>query len=887
MADKLILEFQAKTDDLDKRLKAVEGSVGNVGKTSKKVASDMEAQFKKVGGQIATAFGVTMGIAAFASVMRGAFNAAKDFEQQMSKVRAISGATNSEMERLGESAKALGASTMFTATQVGELQEAYARLGFTTKEILAATAATLDLAAATGSTLAEAADVAGSTVRGFGLDASETVRVTDVMALSFSKTGLGMSSFAEAMKMVAPVAKIAGISIETTTAMLGKLADANLRGSLAGTALRNLLGHLSDANSALSKQLGFSVKNADDLFRAFKLLQKGNIDLTAATELTDKRSLAAFITLIDGIDTVEELNGALDNATGSTKRMAEIMQDNLAGSITKLSSAWEGFTNQMLGSQGALKAVVDLLTQTIQGWGFILQHVSGTTIEQMQAMSLTLEMVEAAVKGATKSIEKYIKPLADAGDVAGANAKANEELERSYRLLNSAQDEKKKIIENLAKAEKGLVAIQKSGASPRDIAEIVKAKKAEIEQMKLKGIAVQGEIDEFEAVIGVYERYIEQLNKAGGEGGEGGAIASNTRSIASLTNELKEIEAALKNAEVGGSDFYRILEQAKQKTDELNRALAMTRLLENLTPDEEGEDEALLNKIKRENDLEHKQYEDRKKAKEEFDEWLAKKTEEELEALHQTNLAKSQSDKERFEAAVKEFSTYARAAQSLIQTIADAQAAASQYELGILQDSLNQGLISREEYDMERRKIMRKEAMDAKALGLLNAIIGTAAGIAEALPNVPLSILAGVLGAIQIGVIASQPIPQFAEGGYVDAKGRLHGRTHGQGGIHIEAEGGEFITKASQAKKYGHIVEAVNKGTIEKLIAETYVRPAVDAAILNGWGDLQRSVEVNAAFNDMNLLRAIDRHRASDKEGFKYLAAELSRNLRQPKRGYA
>ena len=258
-----------------------------------------------------------------------------------------------------------------------------------------------------------------------------------------------------------------------------------------------------------------------------------------------------------------------------------------------------------------------------------------------------------------------------------------------------------------------------------------------------------------------------------------------------------------------------------------------------------------------------------------------------VQAVKDAEEAKKEARQAALQKGIAEFQQYAQLATSLINGIAQAQQQASDYELQVLQNNLEQGNITREEFDQKRRQILRKQAEDQKALQLMNAIIGTAAQVAQNVGNLPLALAAAALGAIQIGIIASEPLPEFAEGGYVDAKGQLHGRTHRQGGIHIEAEGGEFITKASQAKKYGHIVEAVNKGTIEKLIAETYVRPAVDAAILNGWGDLQRSVEVNAAFNDMNLLRAIDRHRASDKEGFKYLAAELSRNLRQPKRGYA
>ncbi len=256
MADEIVAVYRAEVDQYKKAVDELVGKVNKLDKDQKtagETAQKMGSKFKALGRDIVAAFGVTAGIAGFVSVMRGAFNAAKNFEAQMSKVRAISGATAAEMDKLEASAKALGASTMFTATQVGQLQEEYARLGFTTKEILAATGATLDLAAATGETLAASAQVAGATVRGFGLDASETTRVADVMALSFSKSALNLSDFAEAMKLVAPIARAANIPLETATALLGKLADSGLRGSIAGPALKNLISKLSDENSDLSK----------------------------------------------------------------------------------------------------------------------------------------------------------------------------------------------------------------------------------------------------------------------------------------------------------------------------------------------------------------------------------------------------------------------------------------------------------------------------------------------------------------------------------------------------------------------------------------------------------------------------------------------------------
>jgi len=267
--------------------------------------------FKAMGVQLLAALGVTAIIFKIVEGFKQLITVNKNFEFQMAKVQAITGATSEEMKNLTSNAKALGASTKFTATEVAGLQEEYAKLGFSTDEILNTTEATLMLAEATGSDLAQAANIAGQVLRAFKLDALETQRVTDVMALSFSSSALNIENFAESMKYVAPIAATANIPIETTTALLAKLADAGLRGSIAGTGLKNLLTNLSDGSSSLSKKLGFAVTNSEDLFKAFKLLKGGSVDLTEALELSDKRSLAAFLTLIEGADSVKELSGSL------------------------------------------------------------------------------------------------------------------------------------------------------------------------------------------------------------------------------------------------------------------------------------------------------------------------------------------------------------------------------------------------------------------------------------------------------------------------------------------------------------------------------------------------------------------------------------------------
>jgi TP901 family phage tail tape measure protein len=888
----IVAEYKLNVDnavtELRKVADATEGTQTQLNKTeqvSKKVTTDMGGQFKKLGGQIAAAFGITAVIATFVMAVRGAFNAAKDFEQQMSKVRAISGATNAEMVKLEKSAKQLGATTMFTATQVGELQEAYARLGFTTKEILAATAATLDLAAATGSTLAEAADVAGSTVRGFGLDASETVRVTDVMALSFSKTGLGMSSFAEAMKMVAPVAKIAGISIETTTAMLGKLADANLRGSLAGTALRNLLGHLADANSDLSKQLGFSVKNADDLFRAFKLLQKGNIDLTAATELTDKRSLAAFITLIDGIDTVEELNGALDNATGSTKRMAEIMQNNLAGSITKLSSAWEGFTNQVLGSQGALRAVVDLLTQSVQGWGIIISRMGGLTEEQAERMKMGFEIVKVATAAATRELEKYVKPLAEAGDTAAAQAKANELYANSTERLGLRQKQQKEVVTSLVKAEDDLKALVKNSLGFNKLA--IKAKKDEIEQLKLRKISADTEVDSIEAQIGVYERYIELLNNAASANET--VSQTSVRSISLLSDQLKTLKDELQNAEIGSAQFLRAITDLQAKMQELADAEDILLRFEIDDEDTSAQDTIVQ--------AEYNKFKEIQRLRDEHLTYLDKSISDELAAEFEKIEAIEKAEKEareRKKAADEEAKMYAvQLMQESLYTIGDIYGSINQmaqqsadFEMQMYRKKFEDGLITREELDAKERQLQSESAQRAKDAATFNAIMGAAQAAINALasPGVPFpialgfSFLAAASAGIQVAAIQSASVPQFEDGG------RIGGKRHSQGGTVIEAEVDEFVVNRKAYLANTGLVEAINKGMGEAYIMRKWVAPAVDSALLNGWQDIGKSAELNnltANLKDHNIIAAMDRNRQATTYGLKLLAEEIRATKRR------
>jgi hypothetical protein len=266
---------------------------------------------------------------------------------------------------------------------------------------------------------------------------------------------------------------------------------------------------------------------------------------------------------------------------------------------------------------------------------------------------------------------------------------------------------------------------------------------------------------------------------------------------------------------------------------------------------------------------------------------LNKKLAEDEDGLRKQKLADEEDMWNEIASKVREYGAIAMQINSLIS---EASRIETEKELMALESALEAGQITREQYDQERRRLLAKQASDEKSANIFSAIISTAAAVADALPNIPLSIIAAALGAAQIAVIASQPIPKFAEGGWVDAVGRVHGRKHAQGGVKIEAEGDEFIVKGARAKQYPNIIEAVNNGTIMQLIKEAYVAPAINAAMFNGFQDIGKSADLNgitAKLSDHNIIAAMDRNRQATTYGLAMIAEEIRTGKRKNRRGYA
>lgn len=341
----------------DKQLKKLDKTVGdnfrNVG--------NYRSALGKLQGAFAS-LGIAMG---GAMVIRNVFSTIKEFDQASANLASVLGVSREQMKGLTDDAMKYGSTTRFTAQEVANLQTEFAKLGFTQDQIKNVTEATLNLASATGTDLAESATVVGATVRGFGLSTEQTARVTDVMSKSFSSSSLDMQKFSTAMGNVAPVAKSAGLNIEETTALLGTLTDNGIDASTAGTGLRNVFLELT------KKGLTFE--------EAMTMIQDATDKNAVALELFGKRGATIGTVLAGNTYGIDTLTNALYESAGATQIMADMQLDTLGGSLDLLTSAWDGYilkANEAGGIGDILKNGIKFLADNLET---ILDVVVGLT----------------------------------------------------------------------------------------------------------------------------------------------------------------------------------------------------------------------------------------------------------------------------------------------------------------------------------------------------------------------------------------------------------------------------------------------------------------------------------------------------------------------------
>ncbi len=422
-------------------------------------------------------------VTAFGTAFYKAFiTPAAAFEEQMSTVEAISGATAEQMAQLNELAKETGATTKFTAVESGQALEYMAMAGWKTEQMLNGMDGIVNLAAASGEDLAIVSDIVTDSLTAFGLSANDATHFSDVLAAAATNSNTNVGMMGESFKYAAPLAGQFGFSIEDTAVLLGLMANSGIKASQAGTSLRMIFTQLtsefeingkkiktsfedgtmrplldivnetrqafnglsedekkslSGGTKEIAKELGIDLVNGDGTFKTLEQLDE-QIDnviegLTAAGKVSEaegfaeKRAMAGLLTIVGATD--DEYNKLVDSiydCNGAAQKMAQIRLDNLNGDIVLAKSAWEGFattTGEVFTPQirEAVQSITDIIgkaNEWVKENPELVKQIIETT-GKVALLVVGLKAAKLAVAFGKKEIASIGKVLKSIGPAGG------------------------------------------------------------------------------------------------------------------------------------------------------------------------------------------------------------------------------------------------------------------------------------------------------------------------------------------------------------------------------------------------------------------------------------------------------------------------------------
>lgn len=383
-------------DDLSKTQRAING-ISKAQNRLNRVNQNIKRNTKDIGGQ-------AVGIVAIGLAIKEALTPAIKFEQSMKDLEAVAfGSADAtvpvakNMKLLSDQAQQLGASTKFSATQAAEGQIFLAKAGFKTNEILASMAPLLDLAASTGDDLGVTSDRLSDLLGAFGMKAGESAKLADVMAAATSSANVDMETLFETLKVAAPIGIAAGQSMEGITTATALLGNVGIKGSMAGTALKNAFVNLASPaakGAKVLKELGIqTTDSAGNMLPMQQVMmnlgkEAKNLSQTKRIQAFDavfgKIAMAGAINLEKAVTSgdFDKMLKNLQNSEGVAKKMAKIRMDSTEGSIVQLMSATEGLAI----------AFGSFLTPMIRGLAEIMTKLS-TPLQNL------IKNNESAVKG--------------------------------------------------------------------------------------------------------------------------------------------------------------------------------------------------------------------------------------------------------------------------------------------------------------------------------------------------------------------------------------------------------------------------------------------------------------------------------------------------------
>lgn len=321
----------AKIDEIGGKMENLGNSIAGVGKTIMPISTAVSG----------------LGIAAVKT--------AADFDSAMSQVAAVSGATGDDLQSLRDKAREMGEKTKFSASEAAQAMNYMAMAGWKSKDMISGIDGIMNLAAASGEDLATTSDIVTDALTAFGLSAADSGHFADILAAASSNANTNVSMMGETFKYCAPIAGALGFSAEDTAEAIGLMANAGIKSSQAGTALRTIMNNLAGEVKISGQAIGdvtIATTNADGSMRSLSdILADCRVAFGGLTEsekaqaaesLVGKNAMSGFLALMNAAPAdIEKLSGAIDNCDGTAEKMAATMQDNLMGQLTILKSQLE------------------------------------------------------------------------------------------------------------------------------------------------------------------------------------------------------------------------------------------------------------------------------------------------------------------------------------------------------------------------------------------------------------------------------------------------------------------------------------------------------------------------------------------------------------------
>lgn len=367
---------------------------------------------------------------------------ASEFEAAMSKVKAISGATGGDFKKLEDIAKKMGATTKFTAIDSAEALKYMGMAGWKTDQMIAGLPPIMNLAAASGENLGTVSDIVTDSLTAFGLKATDAARFSDVLAAAATNSNTNVGLMGETFKYAAPVAGALGYSIEDTAVAVGLMANAGIKGSQAGTALRSAFTRLVKPTKEVNKGLELIGLSADDfrgkslhetidiLRDSFKGLD-GSQQAEIASMIFGQRAMSGMLGIINASEEdYNKLSDAIKNSSGSADEMAKIMNDNLQGDLVLLKSAVEGAA---IAIGEKLRPFIRDVVQKIKEWVDWFNQLDPAT----QDMIVKIGIFAAAIGPVVFALGGFLKHLTDIFEFVGNLKGGLEILGKAFGFLTS------------------------------------------------------------------------------------------------------------------------------------------------------------------------------------------------------------------------------------------------------------------------------------------------------------------------------------------------------------------------------------------------------------------------------------------------------------------